>query len=97
MHRVQHRPTHEGPDGPTKLTVHVRRATAGQRSRFALYSPTADQWERSGPMPELEATIAHALRTAIILLTPLSVLYQPACEEAYEAAAEVIGHASTSE
>jgi hypothetical protein len=28
------------PDGPVKLTVHVRRATAGQRIIFAFYSPT---------------------------------------------------------
>jgi hypothetical protein len=27
------------PDGPVKLTVHVRRATAGQRIIFALSSP----------------------------------------------------------
>jgi hypothetical protein len=27
------------PDGPVKLTVHVRRATAGQRTTFALFSP----------------------------------------------------------
>ena len=45
----------------------------------------------------IEATIARTLPIAIILLTSSSGLFQPACDEAYEAAGEVVSQASTSE
>ena len=46
------------PDGPAKLTVHVRRATAGQRIIFALSSPV--------PISELVGAFDFRARNAVL-------------------------------
>ena len=54
------------PDGPVKLTVHVRSATARQRTTFAFYSPTG----LSEPLMLSRSTAESGETDFIVTLNP---------------------------